>query len=340
MASCACAGGTGVSNDHIEIFRSAGNTITVAVNVGNDVAGTGALPGAGNLPAFTSVYDVGQVSQIIVDAGDGNDTIVLDDVNFDPGTGIQEPITINAGNGNDTLIVDFFNANLDSHTGAITFNGGSGTDDVTIFDNAATFNDTYTLTSTALTRTVFGGFTYSSAETLFLNAESGSNIFNINSTPTGTSWSIDGRNGNDTFNVTGASLLGAVNVTGNNGTDALNYNDSGTATARTYTVNSTQVLRSGGGATTYGTVESMTFNAGTANDVISFTTELGSVPSIVSGNASADSITYGNTAFDPPPVTINGDAGNDSFTANVTQSTSNITPAVITNSARIRIRSP
>jgi len=30
-------GGTGTSNDNIQVFRSAGNTLTVAVDVGNDV---------------------------------------------------------------------------------------------------------------------------------------------------------------------------------------------------------------------------------------------------------------------------------------------------------------
>jgi len=52
------------------------------------------------------------------------------------------------------------------------------------------------------------------------------------------------------------------------------------------------------------------------------------VPTVVNAGNGADTINYSNAAFDPPGVTILGGDGNDSVVANITQTTSNITPSV------------
>jgi hypothetical protein len=113
-------GGTGVNNDTISISTS-GSTLVVSVDPQNDVAGTGHLPGTGNLPAFVSEFDVSQVSSITINSADGNDTI---DINGLP-AGIA--LTINPGNGNDTV-----NVNETDAGATVVVSGSSGSDALSI----------------------------------------------------------------------------------------------------------------------------------------------------------------------------------------------------------------
>jgi hypothetical protein len=296
-------GGAGNSADNIQIFRSSGNTLTVAVDLGDDIPGTGALPGAGNLPAFTTVYDLGEVTSIVVNTGGGDDVIFIDDVNFDSGAIVNKPITINGEGGNDSLTIGFFAQNLDSFTGALTFSGGTGTDSIVVYDNGATFSDTYTITNSALTRIIFGGLSYSTTESLFLNGQTGNNIFNVNSTPSGMSFTLDGRNGNDQFNllVSGTPILGPVSVIGGTGADTLLFNDTA-GVSEAYLLSSNQVSRTGAATISYDTtVENLTIDGGTGDNLF---------------------------LLDAPPTTtvptllINGNGGNDSLS--VTLSDSNL----------------
>ncbi len=92
-------GGTGAVADNVSVSLS-GSTLLISVDPQADVAGTGHLPGAGNLPAFVSEFDVSQVSSITVNTGEGADVI---DVDALP-AGVA--LTINAGGGNDTINVN------------------------------------------------------------------------------------------------------------------------------------------------------------------------------------------------------------------------------------------
>ena len=295
-------GGTGTSADNIQIFRSAGNTLTVAVDVGNDVAGTGALPGAGNLPAWVHVYDINSVSQIIVDAGAGDDDIFIDTTNFS--ASLTESISINAGTGNDSLTTTFFGGNLDFIQGPVSFDGGTGSDQIVIYDTAATFNDTYTLTPTTLSRVVFGGLTYAGTEALFLNGETGNNTFNVTGVASGVAVTLNGRNGNDIFNVGTAGgnaegIDGALTVNGENGTDSVNYNDLTAGGTVNYTLDGNTVQRSNNATLTYGTAENLTVHASNGSNLVT----LGAPP-----------------ATNNPTLVINGNDGNDAFTASVSSS--------------------
>ena len=113
-------GGTGVNNDTISLSVS-GSTLTVSVDPQVDVPGTGHLPGAGNLPAFVSEFDVSQVSSITLNAGDGNDTINID------GLPAGVSLTVNPGNGNDTI-----NVNETDAGATVVVSGSSGADTLSI----------------------------------------------------------------------------------------------------------------------------------------------------------------------------------------------------------------
>ena len=113
-------GGSGVNNDTISISTN-GSTLTVSVDPQNDVAGTGHLPGAGNLPAFVSQFDVAQVSTITLSSGDGADVINVD------GLPAGVTLTINAGSGNDTI-----NVNESDPAAAVVISSSSGSDTLSI----------------------------------------------------------------------------------------------------------------------------------------------------------------------------------------------------------------
>src|SRR5262249_47798608 len=68
---------------------------------------------------------------------------------------------INGDDGGDTINVGA--GNLDALPGPVTVNGGNGTDAIVVNDQAP-FGDGYTITSTTLTRVIFGGLTYGTAE--------------------------------------------------------------------------------------------------------------------------------------------------------------------------------
>ncbi len=111
---------------------------------------------------------------------------------------------------------------LDNLPGPVSILGGpSFSDIVTLDDSSADFNDTYTVTSTTVSRTVFGGLTYDdNIGTLTLNAENtldsvpitGNNTININSTANFVTTNVNGQGGNDTINVNNTGILGVLNV--------------------------------------------------------------------------------------------------------------------------------
>ena len=70
--------------------------------------GTGALPGAGNLPAFVTDFLAIGVTEIVVNAGDGNDTINIDSLPF------FADATVRGGLGNDFIQFAAPSANLDT----------------------------------------------------------------------------------------------------------------------------------------------------------------------------------------------------------------------------------
>lgn len=82
-------GGSGA--DAIELTQ-VGASLRVSVDLGADVPGTGALPGAGDLPAYVRSFDLAGITAIDVRGGEGDDRVVLAAspdllVNIDGGAG-------------------------------------------------------------------------------------------------------------------------------------------------------------------------------------------------------------------------------------------------------------
>jgi hypothetical protein len=156
-------GGAGASADKVNISLS-GSTLTVSVDVGTDIPGTGALPGNGDLPAFVTQYDVADVSAISVQTGDGNDTITIS--SLDAGTSIS----VIAGNGNDVINIGD-DADPNGLQGSVAIDAGSGADTINVIATPA--NNPVNILNSA------------SAETVNVNTDGvGSASANFNSTVT------------------------------------------------------------------------------------------------------------------------------------------------------------
>ena len=131
-------GGTGFNVDTMSVSVN-GGLLQISVDPQSDVAGSGHLPGAGDLPAFVSEFDVSQVSSITLTSGDGNDVINVD------GLPAGVALSINAGTGSDTININETAAGASvvivSSSGADTLNvnsDGVGTASAR-FDNGVTF---------------------------------------------------------------------------------------------------------------------------------------------------------------------------------------------------------
>jgi hypothetical protein len=123
----------------------------------------------------------------------------------------------------------------------VTVDGGTGANTLTLDDSASSSANTYTVTSTTVSRSGFGGVTYANVGQLILADGSGTNTVNVLSTSANL---IISTHGNDSVNVgsNGSSLggnvqgiNGAVIVAGYGGT-SLSVDDSGDSTGRTATL--------------------------------------------------------------------------------------------------------
>ena len=94
----------------------------------------------------TERFTLAGVHSIVVNAGDGADTINLD--NLESGT----PVTVNGDGSKDTLVLGNVSQDLDNIRSQITFNGGADSDTVQILDGADPFGDSYTVTSSLISR--------------------------------------------------------------------------------------------------------------------------------------------------------------------------------------------
>jgi Ca2+-binding RTX toxin-like protein len=238
---------------------------------------------------LTAPITFGTVESMVLNAGSGSSTFNIQ------GTAPGTAVTVHAGAGNDTIHVSPLDNFLNHLAGALTVQGGAGTDALHVHDQANPFSDPYTLTATTVARPSAGLLTYATLETLMLRAGSGSSTFHIQGTAAGLDVTVLAGAGNDTFNVgntanTLDALLGALDVDGQGGTDVLNLLDQGASAARSYTLTSTTVRRTGAATTGHDNVESVVVQAGSGNDTIT--------TSSTSGDALA---------------TVNAGAGNDTF---------------------------
>jgi Ca2+-binding RTX toxin-like protein len=238
---------------------------------------------------ITATFAPGTLTAITVLAGAGNDIINVEPTLFGLG------ITVDGGSGDDTIHISPIARFLDGVAGSLTIHGGTGSDSFTIHDQANPFGDTYALTPTTVSRTFAAPITYGTLETVLVNAGGGNSIITIQGTAPGTAVTVNAGAGNDTIQVSPVDnflshLAGNLTINGGLGFDALTLHDQVNPFGDAYTLTATTVARPSAGLLTYGTLESLTLNAGGGNSTFT-----------ISGTAAGTS------------VTVNAGSGNDTF---------------------------
>ncbi|MFZ1699275.1 MAG: choice-of-anchor D domain-containing protein, partial [Pyrinomonadaceae bacterium] len=278
--------------------------------------------------------------------GDNNNDVV--NINVVPG-GIS--VNANTGAGDDAINLAPAGMSLDNIGGPVTANGGTENDIVTVNDQNNPFGDTFTVTSTTVTRLFFGGLTYGTVEGLIINAQNVGNITNISSTAVGTPVTVNAGAGNDAVNLTPVSMNldnidGAVTVNGGTENDTVTLNDQNNPFGDTFTVTSTTVNRSFFAGLTYETVEGVTLNAqDTANNTTNINSTAAGTPFTINAGGGNDTVNVGDGTLDNllGSVNVNGDAETaaDSLVVNdstdTTSNTYTVTPTAVTRSGGVTI---
>jgi hypothetical protein len=308
-------GGEGNSDDIFTVSVTPTQVI-VSVNVGNDVPGTGALPGAGNLPAFVTTFATGDIGSIVMECGAGNDTVNIDSLDA------AIPTTVNGDFGNDTFNVG--GNDIDSNVfSAITFDGSFGADTINFNDASDSGNDTYTFTGSTFTKG-FPTFSYFGCDNVNLIANNNDNTINLNAATSAAIYSINCGGGNDLVNVGNGDLTAlptTISVTGGPGGDTVVFHDESATLADTYTLSSGTFDSGRFGQLGYNTIEGMTLFTSTGGDTLNLFGSDSSLVTIaaITGNG-ADLIRVGSTNLDSlgasTTLNIDGQAQSDTLLVN------------------------
>jgi hypothetical protein len=274
----------GVSSDNISIDGSSGQLL-VQVN------GT------------SERFNLADVHSITVNAGDGNDTVNLDNIPA------STPVSVFGHGGGDTLNVAPTSRNLDTIRSPITYDGGADTvvDALTVFDGNNPEHDTFTVTSSAITRPFFGGVSYSNLGTMTLGPGGGNNVINIESLDHGTPLTILGSGGNDDVQLapTGHNLDAIragviVNGASNTGIDSITFNDQSNTFNDDWSFSDSQIIRTGMPAPVfYGLgIENLIVNGGSGNNVIDVHSTIVGSTNTISGGSGNDTVRISPVGLD------------------------------------------
>ncbi len=264
------------------------------------------------------------VGKVVLNGGSAGDTY---DIN---GTAAATPVTVNAGNGNNAFVLTSASDLLANIQGALTLHGGTGSNTLTVDDQADATNDTYTLATGSITRTGVAAIAYSSIASVTVNGSSTAAItYNINTTAAGTPLILNGGTGANVFNLTPTSknlnnLAGAVTINAGSAS-TVNVDDQSNAAVATYTVTATNLSRSGFAGLTYAGLGTLALNGGSAADIYNIQNTAAGSTVKVTGGAANDTFNLGNSNSLSGllgAVTVNGGGGSNTLTANDSASAS------------------
>jgi hypothetical protein len=306
-------GGSGGSADKITISTS-GSTLTVSVDVGNDVAGTGALPGNGDLPAFVTEYDLSQLTSLVIRPGDGNDLV---DIQSLPAA---VALTVQTGSGDDTIKLGGGDvaANI-GQAATWTINAEGGNDSILFDDSNSSGDIEYTIDGSTFSMTGLTPIDVSTfgAEGIGVLANGGNNAIDVRAVTFGTSASISAGGGSDTITLgTGnlGLLAGTLTIDGQDGTDTITLDDSAATFGQTYAITSTTVTRPGF-VLNYSNLESMSLLADPLNSAITVNSTAAGMTLSIDAGPGTDLINVNET--DPTSIVIIANSTNaDQVTVN------------------------
>jgi hypothetical protein len=290
--------------------------------------------GGGDTFNLTATLVAPGPTSLTINGGIGSDnfnvstTIVATTINGDDATDTMNiratasALVVNGGNDDDTINIGSLGDSLDDIQGTVAVNGNSATagDTLNLNDHGDIDPHTYTVNATTLSRNGAALVTYGTVEDVVINGGSGGNTVNVRGTPSGTRVTVNSGAGGDTISVGNVAnslddIQGDVTVNGQAPPSAepLTINDQGDLDAHTYSISATTVTRSGAASIVYATVESLTLNAGLADDTIDVLNTATPANVVNAGNGD-DTINVRGTAAGAP-LTVNG--GNDDDTINI-----------------------
>ena len=296
---------------------------------------TGLSPGVISYPQFRSQFNVsggsggnhiivtttpvgGLVPTNVLNSGNGNDVVTINATQASFSSGA---LVVNTGQGSDAVTVGA--GSLSTFNSPVTVNGGSGNDTLLLADQTVAAADTYALTSTTVTRPNFS-LTYSGLELLTLEAETGNNVINVNSTAVGTPVTVGANGGTDTINVNQTDPTAPVTIEPSAGSDAVNVDITGSSGATALFAASQQIgaltIGNGGVArVTTGSKKLLQANSVaasgtgvldmTSNDLILHAQSIGSVNALVTSGLNLAAGGYWNG----PGITSSSAATNTTF---------------------------
>ena len=208
-------------------------------------------------------------------------------------TAAATPLTLNGGSGANVFNLTPTSENLNNLAGAIAINAGSAST-VNVDDQLNAAAATYTVTSTNVSRSGFGGLTYAGVGKLILNGGSAADTYDINGTAAGTTTTINAGKGNTAFVLTSASDLlsniqGALTLHGGTGSNTLTTDDQNDASNDTYTLAIGSITRTGVAAIAYTSIAGVTVN-GSSTTAITYNinTTAAATPLLLHGGAGAN----------------------------------------------------
>jgi Ca2+-binding RTX toxin-like protein len=261
------------------------------------------------------------MESLVVNAGSFSDTITVQSTLF--GT----PVVVNAGDGNDTINMGDSTHSPDWWFWApLTVHGGSGNDVLNANFQASFGSQGYVLAPGTLANTGMAPVTYDGVESLVLTASPYDDTITVRGTESATAVTINAGGGNDTINVGGGLLFptlgtiqGALTVNGGDGSDVLNLNDWGTFSPQSYTLTANTLTRTGAANITYTSV-SLVVNAGGADDTFTVLGVAVDTPVTLNAGAGNDTINVGSAAKSLDwiwsALTVNGEGGTDVLNIN------------------------
>jgi Ca2+-binding RTX toxin-like protein len=282
------------------------------------------------------------------------ENLTLNAGNFDddvsvPSTSAATPLTLKMGDGIDHVSIDFGDL-----LGPVTVDGQGGSRDSLFLDDTnGAYGQTYTVNSTAVSRSGAAPVSYAAIEFLAVvgaqNVQSPSprpNRFVVKSTSANTFTFLNQPSalsdeyvvGSDSKSLDG--IQGALRLS-TNGLDSLVLDDSGDLTGNSYTLTANSVARSGAAMISLLSLvsdptglASLTLNAGPANDAVTVQSLGANVLATLNLGAGNDTVTFRQGSPDFPdilsPVEVNGGAGADAILVDDSDVGSVVTPRTYT----------
>ncbi len=272
--------------DNTFAIKRNGANIEVSVDPISDVGGTGALPGGGNFPPFTTVHNPALISDIVVEGSNHDDLVTVDYVNGNPIPG-----------------------------GGVSFDGGAAAVRDMLIVNGSGAADTFTLDSGTVSNG--GTVTYVNAEFVTVNGQGGSDTVNVNSLTVPAT--INGGDNDDSIQVGAGNLdtiTFALEVNGDAGADVVAVNDSAQTSSDRYSIDFSTFLHPNFGGLVYGTIEAINVYGATGGNTYDIHRTASFVPVHLFDQGGTDTINVNETAFGGA-VFVFPSTGDDSVNINL-----------------------